>query len=167
MRNKMKNAELGVLWLNRIGEVILIIVFAVLITAVFAAVFFRYVLNNSIVWAEELARYLFVWITFVGAGLGVGKNIHVGVDAFIKKIPIGFQQRVKLCMVLGVIAFAGLLIVFGVRMTAFAMNSKALVMGFPMGFVYVSVPIGGILMLVNALILMWQLPGGNPEGGNN
>ncbi|MCC7485195.1 MAG: TRAP transporter small permease subunit, partial [Burkholderiales bacterium] len=65
---------------NRLVELVVIAQFAVLVAVVTAAVFARYVLNDSIVWAEELSRYLFIWVTFLGGGLGMGTNIHVGVD---------------------------------------------------------------------------------------
>ncbi len=46
----------------------------------FCMVFYRYVLNNSIVWAEEILRYLMMWVVLVGAGLTVREDQHVSMD---------------------------------------------------------------------------------------
>lgn len=164
MTSEMSSAELGIFWMNRAAGIIVILVLATLMSAVFVAVFFRYIINYSIVWAEELARYLFVWLTFVGTGLGVGKNIHIGVDLLIKRFPIGVQRWVEIGVGFGVIAFAVLLIVFGIKMTAFGMNSRAMIMRIPMGFVYLSVPIGGVIIFGNSLIRIWKLLGEKSEG---
>jgi C4-dicarboxylate transporter DctQ subunit len=52
-----------------------------------AQVVTRYVFNYTPSWSEELSRYLVVWTIFVGTAVGVRKNIHIGVDAFIRLAP--------------------------------------------------------------------------------
>ena len=56
-----------------------IIMFAIM-WLTFFMVFFRYVLNNSIVWAEEILRYLMIWVVLVGAGLTTREDQHVCMD---------------------------------------------------------------------------------------
>ncbi len=56
----------------------------------FFSVIFRYVLNNSIVWAEEVLRYLMMWVVLVGAGLTTREDQHVSMDimqSFLKRWP--------------------------------------------------------------------------------
>ena len=45
-------------------------------------VFFRYVLNHSLFWSEELARYFLVWLTFLGASVAYYRKVHPGIDIF-------------------------------------------------------------------------------------
>ena len=47
-------------------------------------VFFRYVLNQSLFWSEELARYLLIWLTFLGASCAYYRHAHPGVDIFYR-----------------------------------------------------------------------------------
>ena len=65
-------------------EVIQTVVCCILMFAImwltFFMVFFRYVLNNSIVWAEEVLRYLMIWVVLVGAGLTTREDQHVCMD---------------------------------------------------------------------------------------
>ncbi|MSP98693.1 MAG: TRAP transporter small permease [Betaproteobacteria bacterium] len=147
----MANWERFVRRFNRVAEMVVIIAFATLIVDVAAAVFFRYVLNDSIVWAEEMARYLFVWITFVGGGLGVGRNIHVGVDSIVEILPVQLKQVVEICVELMIVVFVVALIYVGAQFAWFGMKAGALLLPIPMGVVYLAVPVGGAVMLVNLL----------------
>ena len=65
-------------------EVIQTVVCCILMFAImwltFFMVFFRYELNNSIVWAEEVLRYLMIWVVLVGAGLTTREDQHVCMD---------------------------------------------------------------------------------------
>ena len=59
---------------------ILIFVMTILI---FTQVVCRYVMHNSLTWSEELGRYLFVWITFVGLPVALKAGAHVAIDLFL------------------------------------------------------------------------------------
>lgn len=54
---------------------------------IFLQVIFRYVLRNPLTWSEEVARYLFIWMTFVGGYVGARKGQHIGVEALQKALP--------------------------------------------------------------------------------
>ena len=126
--------------------------FAVLVVVVVAAVFSRYVLNDSIVWAEELARYLFVWISFLGGGLGVGTNVHVGVDSLVELLPARAKLAMQILVELMIVIFTAVLIWAGAEFAAFGMRMDALLLPVPMGYVYLAVPAGGCVMLINVLV---------------
>src|SRR5262249_21495399 len=53
----------------------------------FAQVFTRYVLDNPLIWSEEVARYLFVWVSMIGGALAVREAKHFGLDLFIRPMP--------------------------------------------------------------------------------
>jgi TRAP-type C4-dicarboxylate transport system permease small subunit len=153
----MKNVGLCVSLVNRAAEIVVISEYIALITIIPVAVFFRYVLNNSLVWAEELARYLFIWITFLGAGLGVGKKVHVGIDALTRKLPDIPRRRVEIGVSIGVMIFLIALIIYGLQLTAFGMENKSLILGISMGYVYLAAPVGGIVMLSNVVLELSRL----------
>ena len=144
--------QLVVSRINRVVELVVIVQFAVLVIVVTAAVFARYVLNDSIVWAEELARYLFVWLSFLGGGLGVGTNVHVGVDSVVELMPRRPKLLVQIAMELMIVAFTLVLIWVGAQFAAFGMKADALLLPIPMGYVYLAVPVGGFVMLINVLV---------------
>jgi TRAP-type C4-dicarboxylate transport system permease small subunit len=129
-----------------------IVQFGVMVAVVVAAVFARYVLNDSIVWAEELARYLFVWVSFLGGGLGVGTNIHVGVDSLVELLPALPKLVVQILAELMIVVFTAVLIWVGAQFAAFGMRADALLLPIAMGYVYLAVPVGCFVMLMNVLV---------------
>ncbi|HEX2830063.1 MAG TPA: TRAP transporter small permease [Burkholderiales bacterium] len=148
----MPTAERLVRRVNLLVQYVVIAQFAVLVAVVAAAVFWRYVLNDSIVWAEELSRYLFVWISFLGGGLGVGTNIHVGVDSLVELLPARPKLVVQIAVELLIVVFTGVLIWVGWQFMMFGMRSDALLLPIKMGHVYMAVPAGGVVMLANVLL---------------
>ena len=57
-----------------------------MIGVVAAQVFFRYVLNHSLFWSEELARYILVWLTFLGASVAYRRGVHPRIDLFVSRV---------------------------------------------------------------------------------
>ena len=66
---------------------ILVIFYAVIIAVCFAAVIFRYVFNDSLTWAEEFARYLFIALVFLGAAYVIPENGHLRMDVIYASLP--------------------------------------------------------------------------------
>ena len=70
------------------GEAVTLIGLASIMTVVvFLQVVFRYVLTQPLHWSEEVARYLFVWLSILGATLGLQKRGHFGLDVFYRMLP--------------------------------------------------------------------------------
>lgn len=73
--------------LNRIVCGFLTAVFTVMVVVVFAQVIFRYSLEQPLSWSEEVARYMFIWATFLGASVAFYENTHINVTYFTDHIP--------------------------------------------------------------------------------
>jgi TRAP-type C4-dicarboxylate transport system permease small subunit len=78
----MKRNEKIALWLEKMQTVSCIIFLALMSVIVIVQVFSRYVFNFSFVWAEELVRYLMIWMVMFGAALVQSKNEHIRIDFF-------------------------------------------------------------------------------------
>lgn len=138
--------------INRLVELVVIFAYMGLVVDIATAVFFRYVLNNSLVWAEELARYIFVWLTFLGGGLAVGRNIHIGVDSLVEALPLKTRQVVQLCVELAVSVFVVALIIVGIQLALATSQMQTLLLNVSVAYVYLAVPVGGTVMLLNLLV---------------
>src|SRR4051812_46122009 len=70
----------------------------IMVVLVFGNVVLRYAFNSGITVSEELGRWLFVWVTFMGAVVALREHAHLGTDALVARLPpIGK----KVCLVLG------------------------------------------------------------------
>ena len=85
----IKNISLINVVTDRIDKTVMIItsgMLVFLICLVLTSVFFRYVLNNSLSWSEELARYICIWIGFLSASMALRRNMHIGLSYFIDSV---------------------------------------------------------------------------------
>lgn len=73
--------------LNRIEEVTIIVMFAVMVIVIFAQVIMRKVFNNSLYWSEELGKFLFVWISWLGISLGEREGEHIKISMLTNRFP--------------------------------------------------------------------------------
>jgi hypothetical protein len=73
--------------LVRLNRWVVIALMAVMAVLVFANVVSRYLFNFSIIWVEELTRYMMVWVGFIGSGLVLRFGAHIAVDVFQDLLP--------------------------------------------------------------------------------
>lgn len=79
-------------------NVLTAIALLLMVVLVFGNVVLRYAFNSSIIVSEELSRWLFVWITFLGAVIALREHAHLGTDALVSRLP---PTGKKICLVLG------------------------------------------------------------------
>ena len=127
-------------------KVLACIVYTVLVGVTVAGVFFRYVLNDSLVWGEELGRYLFIWIVYIGAAIGVERGVHVNVDFVLVRLPPRPRILVALTIELGILIFLLTILVYGIQFTRFGTGSYSLAMQIPMAWVYGALPLSALMM---------------------
>jgi len=122
---------------------------------VFIGVITRYVFNNPVAWSEEVAIYLQVWLTFLGAPLGILCASHIGIsflpDALNGK---GKFALLSFCYIL-LLVFAGFMFIKGSLLTAISWRDMAETVDVPKGAIYLSFPVGSVL-IVMAVLLDWS-----------
>lgn len=122
---------------DAIAVLVLVATFAVVVVSVF----FRYVLNDSLVWAEEFARFGLVTITFIGTGLGFRKDSHIRVD-LVDRLPVPVARTVRLFVLLVSLAVVAFLALQAVRIMPILANSRSAAMEMPMSWLYAVVAAG-------------------------
>lgn len=71
---------------------------AIMVVLVFGNVVLRYGFNSGITVSEEVSRWLFIWLTFLGAVVAIKERAHLGSDMFVSRLPVWGK---KICLVLG------------------------------------------------------------------
>src|SRR5688572_12808861 len=116
---------------------------------VFANVVARYLLNFSIIWVEELTRYMMVWVGFLGSGLVLRLGAHVAVDALQDVLPAPAARALRAAIVLALAVTFAAMLWLGIRYAAFAWDQRTAVLDWSTGAVYLAIPIGAALMLLH------------------
>ena len=141
--------------LDRLLEILVMIVVGVLVVDVLWQVFSRYVLNSPTSWTEELAIFLLIWVALLGAAVALGRGAHLGIDYFVGKLPIRNQIYVEIFIFLCVTAFSLLVMILGgvelVR-TTLELHQTSPALGIDMGYVYLAVPISGFFMVLYSVL---------------
>ncbi|HEY8418497.1 MAG TPA: TRAP transporter small permease [Limnochordales bacterium] len=137
--------------LDRLARGVAAVLVAGMSVILIAQVFFRYVLQNSLPWSEEIARYLFVWASMLGAGIALRLRFHPGLTLLVDRLPgrwralVGVLANGLVLVLLLVVAREGFLIA---RMNAW---QRSPAVGIPMTYPYAAVWVGALVMAVHAL----------------
>jgi TRAP-type C4-dicarboxylate transport system permease small subunit len=131
--------------------------FAAMTAVVFANVCARYVLNDPIPGADELATLGFTWAVFLGASAGVRQRLHLGIE-LVARLVRPPRARAALALLVAALmgGFAVLVGVYGVKLMATAQFKRTPVLQWPYTWVYLAVPVGAALMLLRLLPIARQ-----------
>jgi TRAP-type C4-dicarboxylate transport system permease small subunit len=133
---------------------------------VLMGVVFRYFLHIGLGWTDEAARYLQVWMTFVGATVAVKRWSHFQLAIVHQWIPHGAHRYFRIVAILALMVLAGVMIRFGIDITRVSWNQVSPMMGWNIGYLYLVVPLSGALMVLFALRhLVSALRGEPPREG--
>jgi TRAP-type transport system small permease protein len=133
------------------------VIFWSLAFIVFLQFFTRYVLNDSLAWTEEIARYALMWIVFIGGAMVTRRNSHIAVELLSNVMKPGRLRAVLLAFVDFVkLGFIGLLAFISLTITERMHQQRMTVFDLPMSFVYGGVAFGCFLMLVRQIQNVWR-----------
>lgn len=134
--------------LPQISEMIVIICFVAIVLATFLGVVSRYILESSIPWADEIARYGFVWLVYIGMVVSLVRGQHVCVEILLLR----YRGTLRIWMLnlidLAVMALFGALLYGGVILMEMTYTQITPGLGISKSWVYAAVPIGAALMLI-------------------
>lgn len=133
------------LWVRRVLQLAMALMLLAMVAMVFANVVLRYGFNRGLTVAEELSRWLFVWLVFLGAALAVGQRAHMGVDLLVARLPLTLQRAAGVLGHLLMLAMTGLLLVGAWQQTLINWETTAPVTGWSQGWLYASGVVFGLL----------------------
>lgn len=141
----------------RVLERVIGAILAVMVVLVFGNVVLRYGFNSGITVSEEVSRYLFIWLTFLGAVVAVHEHAHLGVDSLIRALP----RRGKLfCVVaseLLMLAVVGILFHGSWTQTVINLATKSPVSQVPLSLIYVAGLVASVMMAVLILRNLYKV----------
>lgn len=152
--------------LSKIEEVISGICMAVMVVVIGMQVFNRYVLGASLVWSEELGRFLFIWSVWVGCSFAMREDRHLRVTALSEFAGRRMRLALDAFAQITTLIFCGFAIVWGIGMIRFLMRTgqQAPALEIPIYWLYLALPFGMTLMAIRCLQKLYALFTGHRDG---
>lgn len=138
---------------DRSLETALILIMAASVLNVLWQVFTRFILRNPSSFTEELARYLLIWVGLLGASYASGKKMHLAITVVLEGLRGNSRLVAELIIQVCVFAFSLLvMVVGGFRLAAmtFTLNQISAALRIPLGYVYLVIPLSGLLIMFYA-----------------
>ena len=136
---------------DRTLSIVVAVILAVLTLTMFVQVLLRYVFGGALDWSVEIGRYLFLWFCFLGFSITLRRGGHVSVRFIVDLFPLWVQRMLLIISDICIFIFLGFIIVEGGFLTHIIRNNISPVMQIPMCYVYIVIPISGILLIIYLL----------------
>jgi C4-dicarboxylate transporter DctQ subunit len=130
------------------------------------SVLLRYVFSMGIDWGEEVTRYIMIWMGFLGMSIALRRGAHAGVEMLRTALPLPIRRVVTMIAVFSILFFFVVVTYQGFILVGLVAEKESVVLPVSMGWFYLAIPVGMILMLVQMLpitIRAWQT-GDIPQG---
>jgi TRAP-type C4-dicarboxylate transport system permease small subunit len=148
MRATIARLDAAVAWVEGLALGLLVLAMT---GVTLSQVFWRYALNAPLIWSEEAARYLFVWVALVGAGLAMHQGGHYALAAFTMRLPAPAQRAARGVALLVSAGFLLILLRAGIAETRQAAMQDSSTLPMTMDLAYLAIPVGAGLMLFHLL----------------
>ncbi|SFE54199.1 TRAP-type C4-dicarboxylate transport system, small permease component [Thermophagus xiamenensis] len=140
--------------IDKILEMFLVILMTALVLDVVWQVASRYLFSNPSSFTDELAVFLLIWVGMAGAAYVKGKNEHLAIDILPEKLKPPKKNRLMVFINILIILFSLTIMVIGgawLVYTRFRLGQVSSALQVPIGYVYIIVPISGLLMIYYSL----------------
>ena len=108
-------------------------------------------------WTEEAIRFLFIWASCVGAAIGIKEHIHIGIDVIVNLFPFIVRKIIAVIVQVLLLVFDVFIVRYGFLLVTKTMTQPSPALRLPMGYVYLAIPVMGILGLYYSVLEIIQV----------
>jgi TRAP-type C4-dicarboxylate transport system permease small subunit len=132
---------------------------AIMTALVFVQIVMRYVFHSSLSWSEEIARYIFLWLSWIGASYAVKERAHFRVEMLANVLKGRARKIFELAVLFVWFLFSFFLTWYGTALVMFLMDTGQVstAIQLPMSLTYASVPVGCGLMSIRLIVEIWKI----------
>ena len=159
-------AEGAVFLVHNLEEILTFPFLAAIAYLVFIQVYFRYILNDPFVWAEEITLLCFHWLVFLGMAMAYKHGEKLTMDTFINQLPVNLQRKIYIFVEILIFFTILLLIYYGIVVAILEWTYPTPALEFPQTFQSASFPVGMTLMAIHSGRHLWALIAGTVELGH-
>ena len=125
----------------------------VLTVVVFCDVVLRYIFKQGFSWTQEIATLMLVWFSLIGMAIGVLEKIHISIEMFTSHLPEKVISIIESIDHVLIAVFGGVMLYYGIVIMQMTKSSTLPATKMPSAVLYVILPISGLLILLNALLV--------------
>ena len=149
--------------LSMIENAVIILGLSAMFLILLAQVIMRYVFSRPLTWSEEAARFIFVYVSFIGISYAYRQKGHIRMEVVVNLFPQAVRRGLEVLINLGTIALFCYMIPFSFRFIGIQAGVKATATHIPMSIVYTAIPLGMALSCVRLLISSLRIVWGEEE----
>lgn len=140
----------------RLPELFTATLIALLVIFLSLAVISRYLFDVGLVWSDEAARLMFVWIVFIGFAIGVRHRAHIGVEWFVDLLPPGIRRAVTLIQDAALLVFSVFFFWQSIVTVRFSFIQMLPALEVSIAWLYMAVVVAGVLMILYCAANLWD-----------
>ena len=125
----------------------------VLTVVVFCDVVLRYIFKQGFSWTQEIATLMLVWFSLIGMANGVLEKIHISIEMFTSHLPEKVISIIESIDHVLIAVFGGVMLYYGIVIMQMTKSSTLPATKMPSAVLYIILPISGLLILLNALLV--------------
>lgn len=149
--------------LSMIENAVIILGLSAMFLILLAQVIMRYVFSRPLTWSEEAARFIFVYVSFIGISYAYRQKGHIRMEVVVNLFPQAVRRGLEVLINLGTIALFCYMIPISFRFIGIQAGVKATATHIPMSIVYTALPLGMALSCVRLLISSLRIVWGEEE----
>jgi len=146
--------------LNKVLEIILVLLMSGLVIDVLWQVFSRYLLSSPSSFTDELAGFLLIWVGVLGAAYVDGRKEHLAIDILVQRSSPARQRKLLFIIHSMIFLFALFVMVVGgiiLMYTRFVLQVKSAALQLPLGYVYIVLPVSGLIIIYYEILHILEL----------
>ncbi len=147
----MKTLEQAVMAVNRWA---LIVLLAAMSLIIFINVLGRYFIGQALPWAEEVARHMMIWLTFLGAGPVLRYGGHIAVENLQDSLPRAWAIALRALIALLLLAFFVFLVRWGLLYVERTQYQTTAATQISFAYIYAAMPVGGLFLILHFLFIV-------------
>ena len=136
--------------LDRALTVVTVMLLGAMTIVTFAQIIFR-VFFTALIWSEEVARYMLVWLTFLGAGCVHKRSGHIAAAILHGLVPTNARKFFQILTHLICMVVFGVIIYYGILYVQVTSAQLSAAMRIPMRYIYIAIPLSGAVMMLNSI----------------
>ncbi len=142
--------------IDKAEDICLVVMFALMVFFIFLQVIMRFVVGHSLVWSEELGKFIFVWLSWLGISIGERRNEHIKITLLTDRFSPKWQKVFEIVAYLVLLVILGVIIYYSVILVEFQVKVKYAGIKISTSWGYLSLLLGCSFMVVRIIAVLYR-----------